>query len=77
MSKKFPRRILHARKMIGLGLIKPLTAIQIQAIKLYIRNRRARTIINSIIEMHDEMIFVEKGYNEEVYNLKVRKETLI
>ena len=37
LGKKFPRRILCVQKTtIGVGLIKPSTAVKMQALKLYI-----------------------------------------
>ena len=42
LSEKFPCEILYTRKSaLGVGLIAPRTIIDILALKLYIRNKRA------------------------------------
>jgi len=55
---------------MSLRLIKPSIAIQIQVIKLYIGNKRARITKWISLEIYDEIIFIEKGYNKKLHDLK-------
>ena len=78
LSKKFPRKILYAKKAaLRIGLIKPSTTVQIQAIKLYIGNKRAENDISKILIAHEEMIMIEKGQNQELETIEIHKEMAI
>ena len=67
LSKKFPRSILYVRRsVLGTGLLKLLTAVQFQALKLYIGNKRAMNSISTMLTLYQEMIFIEKGRNIDI-----------
>ena len=70
-EKKFSRWILHTWKTVmGIGLVKPLTAAKIQALKLYIGYCRVQTNTNKLLQLHDKMIIIEKGLNYETNEMK-------
>lgn len=53
-SKKFPRKALHARKsVLGVGLMKPSTMIEIIALILCIGHKRLGTKIGKKISVNE------------------------
>ena len=69
---------MYIRKSaLGIGLIKPSTAVQLQAIKLYIGNKRATSRINKVLNLHEELLFIEKGRNVELEDIQHNNNTSI
>ena len=64
LSEKFLRRILYARHdAIGIGLIRPKTAINTLVIKLYISYQRANSTISNMTQAINQQVYLEKGLN--------------
>ena len=62
LGGNFPRAVLDSRKKsVGIGLIKPKTAVEIFSCKLYIGNARAATKISKIIRYQEELVAIEHG----------------
>jgi len=67
LSKKFPRRILYAKKSeLGVGILKPSTIISILALKLYIGHKRKEDKISRIIEINKKNTNYQYEYNEDI-----------
>ena len=65
LSEKFPRRMLHARKLaLDVEIIKPSTIIAILAIKFYLGHKRSKDRIAQIIEINEENAYLYYRYNE-------------
>ena len=55
LSKKFPHKVLHARKLaFGVGILKLTTIITFLALKLYLRYKRFKDKIVEIIKINKE-----------------------
>jgi len=55
LSKKFPRKMLYARKSaLGVELMKPLRMVAILSLKLYMGHVRAQDRIANIIKINEE-----------------------
>ena len=56
LSKKMLKEVLYARKTaLGVGLVKPSTAIETLALKLHIGNKRAKNRIASLLSIIEEL----------------------
>jgi uncharacterized protein with PQ loop repeat len=61
---KFPCNVLYARKSIlGIGLIKPSTAIQALALKQYIGHKWIDTKLAKTIDINKEIAHLQYGYS--------------
>ena len=70
----FPHVVLYSRRnVIGLGLIRPKTAIAMQAYKLYLGNLRAQMRIARIIRINKEAIIIEYGRGKQKSNYNRKK----
>ena len=50
------REVLYARKTaLGVGIVAPSTAIDTLALKLYVRNKRAKNRIIGLLSVIEEM----------------------
>ena len=66
-SIKFPKKVLCMRRnVLGIRLLKLKTIIETLALKLYVRYKRAKTKITKLININEDMQFIESGYNLEV-----------
>ena len=55
LSEKFLRDILYARKSaLGVGLMSPITIMNILALKLYAGYNRGETKVSKIIKINEE-----------------------
>ena len=62
LEKKFLRAILYVQQnRLGIGLIKPKTAIAMLACKLYIGNKRAKSKLAKLIRINKELVAIEYG----------------
>ena len=60
LEQKFLRYVLYTRRnAIGIGLIKPNTAITVLTMKLFIGNKRAKTKISQMIKIIDKMVMIK------------------
>ena len=65
LSEKFPHEVLYMRKSaLGLGLIKPSTAIELQALKLYIEHYQIKTNLTKLNRINDELQMIKEGYSK-------------
>ena len=58
------------RLALGIRLLKLSIVVQLQALKLYIENKRAMNSISTILTLYKEMIFIEKGRNIDIEQIK-------
>ena len=56
LSTKSYYTIIYARKMaLGLGLIKPSMAVEMQMLKQYIGYKQMKSRLSKVIQINDEM----------------------
>ena len=70
LSKNFPRSILYSRKTaLGIGLLTPVTIIDVLALKLYFGHKRANDRVGNIIQINKDNARLQYGYSESVLDI--------
>ena len=57
-----------SKEMLGLGLLLPSTMIAIQGLKLYLGNKQCHSNASRIINLLEELMWVEAGLNDDIIN---------
>ena len=55
LGDTFPRKLLHEKTALGVGLIEPATVMDFLAIKLCIGNKRSKGDLTRVRNMHEEL----------------------
>ena len=67
LSKKFPRKILYARKsVLGVGLMAPSTVLDILAIRAYVGHQRGESGVSKIIQILEQNAWLQYGYSTSI-----------
>ena len=67
LSTKFPRNILHTRKLaLGVRSMAPSTVINILALRAHISHQRGESNISKIIQILEENVWIQCGYSSAI-----------
>ena len=67
LSKKFPRKVLYARKSaLGVGLMAPRTIMNVLALKLYVGHMRGELRVSKMIKINEDNVRFYYGFSAEV-----------
>lgn len=60
LGEKFPRQLFCIRELLlGIGLVQLKIILNVQGLKLYLKNMRIKKKIKKLIKMHEEQSFAE------------------
>ena len=67
LSEKLPRSVLYVRKLsLGVGLMSPITIIDMLALKLYAGYNRIESDVSKIIKINEENARLQYRYSTSV-----------